>query len=82
MSDVDLFSAATLQDPYPRYRDLRELGPAVYLQRHGAWFLGRHAEVKAAQADWQTFSSAHGIGLNAIINEVWAQGRFDRVTTN
>jgi cytochrome P450 len=71
-SDIDLFSDAALDNPYPLYRTLRDIGPAAYLDRHECWFIGRYDELRRALGDWQTFSSAHGIGLNPIINTAWA----------
>lgn len=70
-SDIDLFTDEALHDPYPLYRQLRDLGPAVWLRRHDLWFLGRYDVVRGALGDWQTWSSAHGIGLNPVINEAW-----------
>lgn len=70
-TDVDLFADAALEDPYPLYRQLRDIGPAAYLERHECWFIGRHDQVRAALADWQTYSSARGIGLNPVINKAW-----------
>lgn len=72
-SDIDLFSDAALQDPYPYYKQLRDLGPAAYLSRHGVYFLGRYEQVRAALRDWQTFSSAQGAGLNDTINNAWSE---------
>ena len=60
--DVDLFSDETLTDPYPHYKQLRDAGAVVHLDNTGAFALPRYAEVRAALADWQTFSS-QGIGL-------------------
>ena len=70
-SDIDLFSDEALHDPYPLYRQLRDLGPAAWLRRHDVWFLGRYDVVRAALGDWQTWSSAQGIGLNPLINDAW-----------
>ncbi|MEY4762899.1 MAG: hypothetical protein RLZZ200_2755 [Pseudomonadota bacterium] len=70
-SDIDLFADGLIDNPYPAFKALRDLGPAAYLSRHDSWFLGRHAQVRAALGDWASFSSAQGIGLNAIINEAW-----------
>jgi cytochrome P450 len=72
-SDLDLFDAATLRNPYPAWRELRDLGPAAYLTREEMWFLSRYDEVKAALRDWETFSSARGIGLNEPVNHAWSQ---------
>jgi cytochrome P450 len=71
-SDIDLFDDSALLDPYPLYQRLRDLGPAAYLTRHECWFIGRHQELKGALGDWQTFSSAQGIGLNPVINHAWS----------
>ncbi|MGW0842849.1 cytochrome P450 [Streptomyces sp. NPDC002787] len=71
-SDVDLFSDEVLADPYPYYRQLRDLGPAVHLSRHGLWFVSRYEQVRSALGDWETFSSGQGIGLNAGFNDAWA----------
>jgi len=71
-SDIDLFSDTALEDPFPLYKALRDIGSAAYLTRHDVWFLGRHAQVREALSDWQSFSSARGVGLNPIINEAWA----------
>lgn len=66
-SGVDLFSDEALTNPYPHYRQLRDAGAVVHLETIGAFALPRYAEVRAALADWQTFSS-HGIGLTEDTN--------------
>ncbi|MEO0032097.1 MAG: hypothetical protein RIS94_1855 [Pseudomonadota bacterium] len=70
-SDIDLYGAEALADPWPAYARLRAMGSAVWLERVGAWFIGRHADVQHALGDWETFSSARGIGLNPVINAAW-----------
>ena len=62
-SDIDLFDDAVLTDPYDLYRDLRSLGPAVWLERHHAWAIPRYAEVRAILRDHETFSSSPNPGL-------------------
>lgn len=62
-SGVDLFSDEVLEDPYPAYAALRELGPAVWLERHKAWAIPRYEEVRAALRDHETFSSEPNPGL-------------------
>ena len=71
-SSVDLFADEVLEQPYAAFRELRELGPAAFLEREGVWFLGRFSVVRDALGDWKSFSSGQGIGLNAAINSAWA----------
>ena len=70
-SDIDLFSDEALHNPYPLYQELRDLGPAAYLNKYGVYFLGRYDQVREALRDWKTYSSAQGAGLNDIINTAW-----------
>lgn len=67
-SDIDLFSDEALLDPYPLYRSLRDQAGAVWLRSLSLFAVMRHADVKAALRDWQTFSSAQGVGLNPAFN--------------
>jgi cytochrome P450 len=62
-SDFDPYSDDVLDDPYPHYETLRELGPVVYLRRYGVWGLARHAEIDAVLRDPVTFCSSAGVGL-------------------
>lgn len=70
-SDIDLHADAVLRDPYPAYCTLRDMGAAVRMAATDAMFIGRYDDVRTALGDWETFSSADGIGLNPIINEAW-----------
>jgi cytochrome P450 len=70
-TDVELFSDEVLRDPFPRYRELRDLGPAVYLTRYGLYGLFRYDQVRTALKDWQTFTSSQGVALNPIANGAW-----------
>jgi cytochrome P450 len=67
---VDLWSDDVLLNPFPAYKQLRDIGPAAYMTKYGFWFIGRYDIVKNALSDWETFSSAHmgGIALNAFTN--------------
>jgi cytochrome P450 len=69
VTSIDLFSDEVLADPYPIYRQLRDAGPAVYLERIDAWALARDASVRAALTDWETFSSAAGVALTEDVNQ-------------
>ena len=72
--DVDLWSDDVLTDPYPAYARLRELGPVLYDRPHGAYVLPRYDEVRAVLQDWETFSSARGVGLNERANKMAGRG--------
>lgn len=62
-SQVDLFDDAILKNPYPAYAELRDLGPAVWMDAHRAWAIPRYADVRSVLRDHETFSSAPNPGL-------------------
>jgi cytochrome P450 len=64
VSSLDPFADEFLAEPYPFYAELREAGPVVWLERYGLWACARHAEVQAVLSDWETFSSAAGVGID------------------
>jgi cytochrome P450 len=47
-SDIELYSTDALLDPYPHYKKLRDLGPAVWLNAYNMFVLTRYDEVKSA----------------------------------
>lgn len=63
-SGVDLFSDATLTDPYPVYNQLRDAGPAVWVEPNAVWALARYEQVRWALGDHETFVSGRGVGLS------------------
>lgn len=67
-ADLDLFSDDVLLDPYPTYRELRETAGVVYLPSNDVYALTRYDVIRAALADWETFSST-SIGFNPMVNE-------------
>src|SRR5688572_25426477 len=69
--EIDIFSDEVLADPYPAYRRLRELGPVVELPQYGVLALPRYQQAREALLDWETFSSADGVGLNDVLNQAW-----------
>lgn len=62
--DVDLWADDVLVDPYPVYTRLRHLGPVLYDRDRDAYVLTRYDEIRSAVQDWETFSSAQGIGVS------------------
>src|SRR6478609_8186293 len=71
-SDVDIFSDDVLIDPYPTYAALRDLGPVVHLPANDVYALTHYDTVRSALGDWESFSSAHGVGFNPMVNEALA----------
>jgi cytochrome P450 len=64
VSTIDPFADDFLAMPYPCYADLRDAGPVVCLEHYGLWTCARHAEVVAVLSDWETYSSAAGVGID------------------
>jgi len=61
--DLDPFSIAFFDDPYPGHTEVRETASVVFLRRYGCYGVGRHAEVRAMLGDWESFGSSRGVGL-------------------
>lgn len=66
--DADLYTDAAIVDPYPLYRAIRELGPAVWLTAHQAWAVGRFSDVRAALRADDILVSGRGVALNDLVN--------------
>src|SRR5271154_1909280 len=63
-TDIDLYSEEIILEPYEAYRELREQGPAVWMDRHDAWVVSRYDTARSVLGDPYTFSSAQGVALN------------------
>jgi cytochrome P450 len=70
VSDFDAYAEEVLDNPYPHYEVLRELGPVVYLRRYGVLAVARHAEIDAVLRDNLSFCSSGGVGLANFHTEV------------
>lgn len=66
--DVDLYADEAITNPYPLYRTLRDLGPAVWLPRHDAWAVARFHDVRAALLADRVLVSGRGVGMNDVVN--------------
>lgn len=69
-SDLDIYSDELILDPYPAYRALRDLGPAVWLERYQVWAVTRYREVYDGLHNPDTFSSASGVALTPETNQM------------
>jgi cytochrome P450 len=66
---IDPFSEAFLADPYPGHAAMREAGPVVHIPAYGFYAMARFADVNAGLRDWETYSSARGVGLQDFAKE-------------
>jgi cytochrome P450 len=68
VSDIDPYSDAALTEPWDVYRELQDLGPAVWLSRYQMFALTQYDSVVRALADATAFSSASGVMMNDDMN--------------
>jgi cytochrome P450 len=69
-STLDPYTDQALLNPWPLYRELREMGPVVWLVRYGMFALTRYDVVVKALRDWQAFPSSFGVMMNDEMNQV------------
>lgn len=62
ISDIDPFTPEHILNPYPWHHEMREMGPLVWLTKYQCFLAPRHAEVYRIISEYQTFSSAAGVG--------------------
>ncbi|MCJ2180749.1 cytochrome P450 [Novosphingobium album (ex Hu et al. 2023)] len=68
-TDIDLWSDEVLTDPYPYYRELRDLGPVVWMRKHGLWVVPRFSSIREALLHAEIFSSSGGVAVNDLANQ-------------
>ena len=66
--DADVWSDANLRDPFPLCAELRALAPVVRLTRHDAYAITRYADIRDVLQDWESFTSAKGVGMSPLTN--------------
>jgi cytochrome P450 len=62
--DFDPFDAATIDDPFPSYRILRDEFPVYRNAERDFWAVSRADDVYDLLRDWQTCSSSKGMDLD------------------
>ncbi len=67
-SGIELFDRAGIDNPYPLYRQLRDIGPAVWLKRHELWCVPRYKDVKAVLGDHRRFTTSQGVAMDPAVN--------------
>ncbi len=66
MVEYNPFTRATMDNPYPVYRRLRDEAPVYHNDEIGFWALSRFDDVMAAHLDTETFISSNGITIEGI----------------
>ena len=66
--DVDLFSEASLRDPFDDYQRLRDAAAVVHLRRPEVYAIGRFENVQAALRNPDLLRSGHGVGFSEAFN--------------
>jgi cytochrome P450 len=69
-STLDPYTDQALLNPWPPYRELREMGPAVWLEKYRMFALTRYDVVVKALRDWEAFPSSFGVMMNDDMNQV------------
>ncbi|MGV0037102.1 cytochrome P450 [Mycobacterium colombiense] len=72
-SDIDLFADDVMSDPYTVFRELRDTGPVVYLDRFDVWAVTHFAQARQVLGDWNSFSS-RDLALNEQFNSYVGDG--------
>jgi len=69
-SAMDPYADQALLNPWPLYRELREMAPAVWLEKYAMFALTRYDCVVKALRDWAAFPSSFGVMMNDDMNQV------------
>jgi cytochrome P450 len=69
-STLDPYTDEALLNPWPLYRELREMGSIVWLVRYGMFAITRYDAVVKALRDWEAFPSSFGVMMNDHMNQL------------
>ncbi|MEB4212156.1 cytochrome P450 [Mycobacterium sp. 94-17] len=68
----DPFDRTLHKDPYAVWKRLRDEAPVYHNEDYNFYALSRFSDVMEASLDTDSFSSEHGVTLDAITDEPWA----------
>jgi cytochrome P450 len=74
LSRVDPLASHVLDDPYPTYAHLRDLGPAVWIDSRDLWAVTGFAAATQVLTQPEVFTSTTGVGLAASMAERMGPG--------
>lgn len=61
--DLDPFSDDAMNDPLLVESQMRDMAPVVYLSKYGCYAATHYSSVSEIMSNWETFSSAKGVGI-------------------
>ena len=64
----DLYGRSALANPYPAYRQIRDIGPAVWSPKRSLWLIGRYDDVRTALRAADILTSGRGVAANDMLN--------------
>jgi cytochrome P450 len=70
ISTLDPYTDEALLNPWPLYRELREMRPVVWLEKYGMFALTGYDVVVKALRDWEAFRSSFGVMMNDDMNQL------------
>ncbi len=76
----NLYRRAAILNSFPDYKELRDLGPVVWLSKHNAYAVGRYEEVKAVLKADSDFISSRGIAMNNFLNSKSGEAKATLIT--
>ena len=68
--DVDLYSDETIANPVAAYHRMLELGPVVWLEKHGFHGICGFAALTESLRNHQVFRSGEGVSINDDVNKM------------
>ena len=69
-SDLDYYGDDIILDPYPFYKQMRDLAPAVWLSKYDMWLISRYEDVNACLLNPEVFCSSRGVTMNPEMNAI------------
>jgi len=69
-TQLDPYADEALLNPWPLYRELREMGAAVWLEKYKMFALTRYSSVLKVLQDGDAFPSSFGVMMNDEMNQV------------
>ena len=69
-SMLDPYADEALLNPWPLYRELRDMGPVAWLEKYGMFVLTGYDVVVKALRDWEAFPSSFGVMMNDDMNQL------------